>query len=152
MNQEQIEQTIFKRFLPNHPNNLELATMTSLKPPNPDIQVKSKTGETITFELSEITDEELARNINSKTPHGGFINEDPSFSRLNKKSTKNYPNNHPIELLLYYDRYPVHLAKFELPNVKTFIRDNINKWNFRTIWIYAYQENKVLLKIDKTGE
>lgn len=149
MHQEQLEQEIFKKFAPRHPGNLELSTLKSLQPPYPDIEIKSKEGEIITFELSEIVDQGLACSIGSGAFNGGFINEDPSFSRVQDKFAKTYPSNHPIELLLYYDTYPVHLARFELSNVEKNICDNIGKTKFRTVWIYAYHEDEVLLKISQ---
>jgi hypothetical protein len=142
------EAIIFKRFAPSYSRQLNIETLRSRNPPEPDIEIAVLDGETISFELREITDQGLAKSFGSGKFEGGFL-DDSLIPGVKSKFNKEYETKYPIELLLFYDSYPVDLARYELSEAEEYIRSNISKPKYRSVWIFAYHENKVLRHIDR---
>ncbi|UCB57615.1 MAG: hypothetical protein JSV30_03275 [Candidatus Omnitrophota bacterium] len=63
---KQLELEILEKFSKHHPSKLNIASMRSVNPPKPDIEINTECGETIAFELSELVDREMIRRIQTQ--------------------------------------------------------------------------------------
>jgi hypothetical protein len=125
-------------------------------PPKPDIRT-SIDGQNYYFELGEITDQGLARNIHiaqkTKEVSGCTLSQvDPLAKMLKQKCEKKYETNDAhVDLLLYYWRQ----CPYE-PAIQDYMSENryeierlIKNSQFDKIWIYDWQSGKVLKKIER---
>ena len=66
MEQRELEQKIFKKFVRHYPAKLKISSMRSTNPPNPDIEIDCQNGKTIAFEISEIVDQNMSRRLQAR--------------------------------------------------------------------------------------
>ena len=92
--------------------NLKIDPDSSLnaKPPQPDIAC-TVAGAQYFFELGEITDESLAKDVSTSLrtevdSKGGFFSEEEPLIRMIRKkaATKYETNGAPLDLILHYDK------------------------------------------------
>ncbi|MGC2163444.1 MAG: hypothetical protein WA634_16160 [Silvibacterium sp.] len=124
-------------------------------PPRPDVRT-SIDGHDYYFELGEIVDEGLARNIDRSRKTGmvsgcALSQVDPLAKMLKQKCKKEYETNDiPIDLLLYYWRqgpYTDTICDYLLWNNRD-IEGQLQNSQFARIWIYDWQSGKVLWKTE----
>ena len=111
-----IERLIFFEFAKSanlsHDLKVDLASIQSNDPPAPDVSCRIA-GNLHYFEMTEITDNDLAKNVNISRREGvitggAFSQDKPLFKAISNKSQKSYLGlDGPLELLAYYEKqYP----------------------------------------------
>lgn len=125
-------------------------------PPRPDVLTYME-GREYYFELGEITDEVLAKNIGesmkTKTVTGCALSqEDPLAKMLKQKCEKQYETNSaPADLSLYYWRqspYEETIIEY-LKNSSLEIEGLLLRSQFARIWIYDLESETVLWKTQR---
>ncbi len=87
----------------------DVVSIKSETPPFPDISCKSAKGRHY-FELTEITDKDLARRVSASledgcSTAGAYSQDDPLLKAFSSKEQAHYVNlDGPLELLAYYDK------------------------------------------------
>jgi len=127
-------------------------------PPHPDIHLSLPESEYY-FELGEVTDQNLARNISValKTGQctGGALSQlDPLDKMLREKCASSYEvHGAPIDLLLYYWRLDPYL-----PFVQDFfisrseeIRRLYKASQFDRIWLFEFHSSSLLWRIEEVS-
>ncbi len=112
------------------------------KPPLPDIGC-TISGSPYFFELGQIVDEELARDVNTSRRTGAdeasgwFSAEGPLVRIIRNKAGSSYQTNGaPVDLVLYYDeQYPFESADY-LGKYGGEVAQALNPGPFTRIWIY----------------
>lgn len=82
------------------------------------------------------------RGLRVEPSSGGHVS-DPIMPRLRKKFEKKYTSEHPIHLLAYVEidlRLPEDCW---LPQVDTFVRDNLNTSLFSRVWIFDAKNSRI---------
>jgi hypothetical protein len=102
--------TAFRGFIAAADLQVDPGSPGNMTPPFPDIGCKIG-GAPYYFELGEITDEDLARDVNTSLKtgvdgEGGFFTEDePLMRMIRKKASSTYQTNGaPVDLVLHYDK------------------------------------------------
>ena len=80
---------------------------------------------------------------------GTTIISDPVVKRISGKFRKRYGTSHRIELLAFYEFQPTQRAKFQLPAVEAFVRENLNSSPFSRMWVFDAGNKTVLYQADK---
>lgn len=120
-------------------------------PPRPDIRT-SIDGQDYYFELGEIVDEDLAKNI-ARSRKLGLVSGcrlsqvDPLVKMLKQKCEKKYETDGaPVDLLLYYWRQGPYQTTIDnyLAGTRRDIEESLRKSQFDKIWIYGWESEKVL--------
>jgi hypothetical protein len=123
----------------------------NLSPPLPDIRCTIG-GIPHLFELAEITDEDLATEVNKARrrqtdPDGGaFFEHEPILRVLRKKATRQYQTDGvPLDLILYYDKqYPFMPTEY-MKDYPGEIADVMRPSGpFSRIWIYNNCDEQVI--------
>ncbi len=155
---EQKQQTAESRVFIRFANTAELLADPFIhdneRPPRPDIRA-SIDGHDYYFELGEIVDEGLARNIDraqkTRVASGCALSQiDPLAKMLRQKCEKKYETGEaPVDLLLYYWRqgpYQPVVDDYLLTNRRD-IEGSLRNSQFDKIWIYDWDLGKVLWQI-----
>jgi hypothetical protein len=144
----QLEMKIFKGFAGAAGLGVDPGSEKNEEPPLPDMSCTVQ-GAPRFYELGEITDQDLARNLSrsgSATTGGFFEEEGPLFRMLNKKATSSYTTDGvPVELILHYDKQFPFLPVERLTGSEAKIAAALlPNGPFAKIWIYDSWSNKVL--------
>jgi len=133
--------------------SVNLESVKSEEPPKPDISCTID-GQRNYFEMTEITDQGLARNVSISIKKmkitGRFFSQDePLIKAFSSKAKKTYPPlDGPLELLAYYDKqYPPPTNLIQESTLNTLcliIRDMTIFGPWSRLWIYD-QWNKNIL-------
>lgn len=149
------ERRIFTAFVAAAGLEIDAGSVSSESPPKPDISC-TILGHRHAFELTEITDDDLARNVsvNQKTgvTNGGpYSDDEPLLKTLSAKANRNYCAGvgTELELLAYYDKQrPPHLGLD--PSTKTelalLFRKMLLFGAWSRIWLYDLNDGKILLE------
>lgn len=132
---------------------IELSSIVNEDPPKPDISCLIS-GQKHYFEMTEITDEDLARRVSISLKDnivtGGFFSQDgPLVDAFTKKEQKTYLDlDGPLELLAYYEKqYPPPKGKirgstlYELDS-RTQGMTVFGQW--KRLWIYDTWNKRIL--------
>jgi hypothetical protein len=130
---------------------IDPASITNERPPAPDISCLVN-GRPYFFELSQIVDEDLAKDIGDSTKTkvdsdgGWYSEEEPLIGRISAKASKTYSTSgERVDLLLYYERqFPFapaeHLKKYEAEIASALLP----KGPFSRIWIFEMWKNEIV--------
>lgn len=101
---------------------IEIVPDSAIKrtPPEPDLLCRTLDGETVAFELVELCDPQLAQAFTYPMASGNdyIRTSDPSGFIIQKKLTRNYITEHPVELLCYTDGRIGTPADIIIPTLK----------------------------------
>lgn len=126
------EVSIFLRFAELAEFPVVVGSVSKRSPPEPDILCEHQGEGPIAFELVELCDAVMARNI--ATANEEYTRTtDPSVSVLRKKFTRSYQTQHPIELLCYVSGRIVTPDSTIVPAIKPWCATQ--KHPFRRIWL-----------------
>jgi hypothetical protein len=132
---------------------IDPATIENKEPPGPDIKCLVN-GRRYFFELSQILDEDLARDIGNSekkridSDGAWFSEEEPLIGRIRAKAKKTYSTNGGcIDLLLYYERqFPFAPTEY-LKNYEAEIRAALlPQGPFSRIWIFDLWTDAIIWK------
>jgi hypothetical protein len=134
------ERTIFTRFAQAGRPGIDLSTIESREPPEPDIACATLSGERLAFELAELCPPEIAKAVDDDLKRGGGVSyvptADPTRAVLLKKLGKRYPQSiGPVDLLLYADGYLVTPDEVALDVIRATLdgaEDGLGP--FRSVW------------------
>ena len=137
------EMAAFLGFMPAAELNVDPGTPKNEKPPLPDISCKIG-GSPYFFELGEITDEELAKEIGislrnqSDGEEGCLSEEEPLLRMILKKARSTYTTGGvPLDLILHYDKqYPFGPAEYLDRHEGEISTALTPSGPFSRIWIY----------------
>lgn len=145
------EKRIFAEFASAARLNIDAGSIRSEDKPDISCMVS---GQRHRFELTEITDEDLARNVSInrktfKTTGGPYSDDEPLIRAFSNKAAKaKYYSvlDGKLELLAYYDKQP---PPFELqPSTKVdfywLTQDMVFLGPWSRLWIYDARDNRVL--------
>jgi hypothetical protein len=144
------EMKVFLDFVAAARLNVDSGTPKNEKPPLPDISC-SIDAKPHLFELGEVTDEDLAANV-EKSPRtgaakdGAFSEENPLVRMILKKARSTYSTKGvPLDLVLYYERqYPFAPTEY-LDWREAEIASALSPTGpFSRIWIYDGWNNVIL--------
>jgi len=146
---ELVEKSVFDGFATS--SGLNVTNVRNVKPPFPDIACDVD-GNPCYFELGEITDEELARDINNSLrkgvdSRGGFFSEEDWLVRiLQKKTAKSYQTNGaPVDLILHYDnQVPFAPSDYMATHQASVTSAMKPSGPFSGVWIYDKWSQSVL--------
>jgi hypothetical protein len=132
------ERRFFRKFVDRSGLPIDLSAIESREPPEPDIYcIHTKDG-LLAFELVELCNSELAKDVSDRIKRGkqpGFhMLDDPTGARVRQKIGKTYPNHVPIELLCYTDGLIVTPDDLILRAITETVRDH-GFGQFRRIWL-----------------
>jgi hypothetical protein len=99
------ERAVFLRFVERCHLSIDPRTVESRSAATnePDIRcIDSTTGKPRAFELVQLTDERMMKNLGRQSWHGGWVG-DPTEATYRKKAAKTYQTDCPVELLVYGD-------------------------------------------------
>jgi hypothetical protein len=140
------ELRVFHEFIRASELPIDPSTVENRPTPEPDIRcVVDGVGPTA-FELVELCNSELAKDMGDQrkrgTPHKFLMLDDPSADRLRTKLSKVYVTDAPIELVCYSGRIvvPNDLSLFSLRDVI----DSEGTGPFRRIWFYGDEKCEVI--------
>jgi hypothetical protein len=152
------ERRIFTEFVAAADLDIDGDSIQSERPPKPDLSC-TVSGERHYFELTEITDEDLARNrsISLKTCQttGGPISDDEplarAFSNKAAKAQNSYKSlDGKLELLAYYDKQDPPLDLQPATNAHLFwVSQDMVLGTWSRLWIYDTSNKKVLWKCER---
>ncbi len=132
------ERRIFREFVDRSSLPIDLNTIESREPPEPDIYCIHAEDGPLAFELVELCNEELAKDASDQIKRGkqpGFhMLDDPTGAAVRQKISKTYPNQVPIELLCYTDGLLVTPDDLILEAITETVRDH-GYGHFRRIWL-----------------
>jgi hypothetical protein len=134
------ERAIFAGFAQAGRPDIDLATIESCEPPEPDIACATRDGERLAFELAELCPPEIAKTVGDDIKRGGGVSyvptADPTRAILLTKLGKRYPPNvGPVDLLLCADGYLVTPDKVALNVIRATLdgaEDGLGP--FRLVW------------------
>jgi hypothetical protein len=127
-----IEVAIFRQFIDQTALPIDPQSIVKRNPPEPDILCLHEEEGYIAFELMEICDSNLA-NAMSKEGEGSFLwTSDPTPKVLQKKLSRRYRTNYPVDLLLYTNGRIVTPDNLIIPRVKRMMERS--KGQFSRIW------------------
>lgn len=132
----EIEKTIFLDFINKSELHIELNSVEKRSPPEPDLLCKYTTGEIITFELVELCDPNIAsapsRASREETGVLFLRTQDPSRFILQKKLSKTYQTDYPIDLLCYTNGRVIAPDDYIVSSLKDTMLEY--KTTFQRIW------------------
>jgi hypothetical protein len=152
------ERTIFAQFAEVAGLQVEPASITSERPPKPDVSCLIE-GEPHYFEMCEVTDEGLAaritQSIKTMSITAGFFRQDgPLLKVLEDKAQKDYETNEgKLELLIYYDRQsspPNGGLRESTQRQLHLIAKTMLSERWSRMWIYDANEHEVLWMADRS--
>ena len=126
----------FTKFseLPIDPRSIE-----KHQPPEPDILCLIKGEGLVAFELAELCDSDIARNMNkaAKEDHNQFTwASNSSKEIIRRKLQRQYRTDHPIELLCYIDGRDGSTAGMILPQIRPILDSRKGcEGPFRRVWL-----------------
>jgi hypothetical protein len=136
------EKRVFLAFAKHSSLPVDLATVESRNPPEPDIRCFVHGAGEVAFELAEICNPELAKDIGDQGKRGTkakfHMLDDPSRSTFLSKLTKTYKTDAPIELILYTGRTAVP-DNLSLP----MLRDLAASWGLAPIAASGFWAKKL---------
>jgi hypothetical protein len=139
-----IEIEIFKEFvkcegLPIDPHSVE-----KRNPPEPDIVCQHSEEGCIAFEVAEICNEDIAREI--KNPSGQAFWTSSRLREITKnKLSRSYETEYPVELLLYVDGREITPNNVIIPKLKLIIwSTKTSKIKFRRIWFLGRGQSHLI--------
>lgn len=145
------EREIFIAFANVAQLDLDLNSVRSERPPKPDICCMIG-GELHYFELAEITDEGLARRLDTSLKEmritGGFFSQKrPLIKAFTSKASKQYSaDDGVLELLAYYDKqHPDTAAPTLIPKeIGSIADDMISSGGWSRVWVYNDWKKELL--------
>jgi hypothetical protein len=148
------EQTIFTEFVEAANLDVDMNSLKSERPPKPDINC-TISGERHYFELTEITDQDLARNVSIslktlETTGGAYSDDEPlvrAFSSKAVKAQNSYtPLDGKLELLAYYDKQypPLELQAATKEHLYWVTQNMVLLGPWSRLWIYDTWNKRVL--------
>lgn len=150
--QQKLEMDVFSHFLTK--TRYKCQEIEQHKPPRPDIKCYTET-ECYYFELTDNTPCQTQKSIHAKEKHvrdaAYFISPIPDTYK--NKFTKKYETEScHCYLIIYYTVHPIrelgaHFER-ELRIQEKWIRRHIAQSEFQKVWIYDYQQNKILSCIE----
>lgn len=131
MDQKELEQEIFKKFSKHHPDNLDIFSFKRAEPPKPDIEINSKTGKPIAFELSEIVDQGMARRLQTACNLKSLFNEHYESLPLGKKEFFNSKYGNSFIYTFFQDNLSLGKKQTSIPLIFDYLfsLDPIKKEN-----------------------
>lgn len=147
------ERQIFAAFAASAKLKIDAGSVSSEAPPKPDISC-TILGCRHYFELTEITDNDLARNVSvnlkAQVTNGGpYSDDEPLLKSLSAKAGRNYDGvvGGQLELLAYYDkqRPPFGLEPSTKTQLALLFRKMLIFGEWSRISLYDSNETKVLL-------
>lgn len=139
------ERKVFREFANAIKLDVESSSIESRDPPEPDIYYKSKDGEFLSCELSEICDSKVAEHYSSvnRQQVGGveFLRlSNPSKNIISSKLSAKYETLRPINLLLYLAGRTATTPDI----VKEELEYQLTKTNhpYASIWVYDFNREK----------
>ncbi|HVS83622.1 MAG TPA: hypothetical protein VHE60_17965 [Pyrinomonadaceae bacterium] len=149
------ERRIFNQFIATTNLRVDTGSIQSEKWPKPDISC-AISGQHHYFELTEITDEGLARNMSCIDPlkptGGAYFDDRPLLKAFSTKSHKTYIScDGALELLAYYDKQypPLDLQPSIAQQFCWMTQDMILRGPWSRLWIYDSGNKKVLWMIER---
>jgi hypothetical protein len=135
------ERAAFKRFLSCSKLPIDLDSVVSRLPPEPDIYCVGHDGTPMTFELAELCDSIVAKTFADLIELGGIhakanVNSDPTTRIYVAKIAKSYRTDLPVDLLMYVDQRLVTEDDVILPTLEHLIRLH-EQGPFRRIWFFG---------------
>ena len=137
------EEAVFLKFVEKCPYPIQRNTIRNGQPPEPDILCELMDGTPVNFELVECVDNSVAKSIYGGSFKGGFFTDDFCLERIENKFRKSYSK--ACELLVYFDAQPIIAKKSWLPQIQSFIEENINCSPFKKVWVYSIPQNRIML-------
>jgi len=148
---ELAERSAFLGFIEAAKVKVDPDSAANEEPLLPDISCKIE-GAPYFFELGEITDENLAKDISTSLRdgidgEGGFFSEEQPLIRIvRKKKSKTYQTNGaPMDLVLYYDKQfqiaPAEYLKLYKADIDACVTPD---GAFSRIWIYSSWTKSIL--------
>jgi hypothetical protein len=143
-----LEMKIFKGFAGATNLKVDPGSEKNEEPPLPDISCTVQ-GMPKFYELGEITDQDLAKNLSQSgsASTGGFFDEKgPLLRMLSKKAGSAYQTNGlPVELILHYDKQFPFLPVEQLKGREAeIVAALLPSGPFSRIWIYDSWSNSLL--------
>jgi hypothetical protein len=134
------ERKIFARFALAARPDIDLATIESRDPSQPDIRCSTLGGTPLAFELVELCPEEVAKMVDGDVKRGGGVSfvwaDDPTRRILKHKLAKTYTCDVPIDLLCYADGFLVTPDDIALDVIRATV-DAEGPGPFRQIWLHG---------------
>jgi hypothetical protein len=142
---------IFEQFIQQSGMNVNLESIDTSAIAGPDFSCEIDGGIRY-FKLTEIVDEDVARNYNialkTMQPTGGaFSQEEPLRRVFQTRALKPYRIDHaPVELVAYYDKqypptYDLNLIPRTIGRIAEFM---IDSGGWARIWVYDSWNNNIL--------
>jgi hypothetical protein len=132
------ERRVFEEFVRKSGLPIDVATIESREPPEPDIRCVHSHDGPIAFELVELCNSELAQDAADQIKHGKkprfLMLNDPSRQAVEKKLGNSYRRDYPIELLCYTDGLLVTPDDTIVETLKVLV-DNRGLGPFRHMWL-----------------
>jgi len=141
------ERLIFHRFIKGASIPIDINSIESRDPPEPDIYCTSLSDGPYFFELVELCSEEIAedisRTIKNNLGVGRFLRlTDPTQDTLKKKFRKKYNTNLPVKLLCYTDGYIISPDDLIEENIIATINGYDGDIKFCEIWFHGERITK----------
>lgn len=148
---ELAEMRAFLGFIEAAEIGIDLDSPANEKPPRPDISCTID-GDPYFFELGEVTDQSLARDVSmsardGEDGDGGFFDEDEPLLRIIRKKTLStyQTGGAPLDLVLHYDKQsPISPAECLRRHETDIAAALIPTGPFSRIWIYDSWTHLVL--------
>jgi hypothetical protein len=138
-----IEIAKFREFVNEADLLIYPQSIAKREPPEPDILCLHEEEGYIAFELMEICDPNLARQISESSKKGGvpFLwTEDPTLrlfdENIQKKLANKYETSYPVEMLLYTNGSVVTPDDMIIQTIKLKMNGKF-KGQFRRIWFHG---------------
>jgi hypothetical protein len=131
------ERRVFQDFIQKSGLPISPESVESRECPEPDILCVHESEGRIAFELVEICDPHIAKTLSAlgKTGGVGFIRgTDTTSEQLQKKFTKPYKSEYPIELLCYQAGRTISPDAVIRDAIRQVI-SSMNNGKFRRIWL-----------------
>jgi hypothetical protein len=137
----EIEIMTFREFAKRHSLPIDLNSVEKRNPPEPDILCQNVDGSFVAFELAEICNNDLAKELNQPTCQF-FWTSSRLPDILKKKISKVYRTIHPVDLLLYVDGREITPDNVIIPKIKYQVRSiRRSKIRFKRIWFLGRKQS-----------
>ncbi|MBK7492378.1 MAG: hypothetical protein IPI17_10575 [Nitrosomonas sp.] len=131
------ELEVFASFVSLSPIAIVPGSTIKRTPPEPDLLCQTHEGEIVAFELVELCDPQIAKVFSNPLAFGSeyIRTSDPSRFIIQKKLTRSYITEHPVELLCYTDGRIGTPPNLIIPTLKQRISNA--RHNFRRAWLLS---------------
>ena len=133
--QAEAERAVFREFAKKANLPIDLRSIESREPPEPDILCRGNDGEFIAFELVSLSDPDVAEQVckREQDPTSAMFVGGANFEAVLRKFENSYKTDAPIELICHVGEFLLTPEEFVLQDLEMVIK-KVRAVRFRRVW------------------